>query len=355
MILTWGRCGREKHCAHKKGGHMRKIAAVSAIGICLTVLIIAGFPGVGEAATVYGCYGKFIGVVRIVSGPGKCDLKLEIPISWDSVGPQGPMGLTGPAGATGPAGPTGPAGATGQAGPQGPAGAATLPACPPDNILLSTTTGWICGPVCSGLVIDTQSNASHCGACGNACLSGESCSYGVCVRPYRVLVNEIFISVSQSGLQATVEVFNASSISTFQFRIIYYDPIAGTNLVIVDNTPPMLPLEFRTYGPFPIGSISDGGVSYGYGRIEIDTIQLAEIDDRVLFGYCGGCYYWQFNLNPGEPSYCSAAQCPAAEGLPLPFLQSGDDAARSPNGKDTNVNRADFQISRSQTLGGPNP
>ena len=102
---------------------MRKIAAVSGIGLCLTVLIIAGFPRLVVADTIYGCKDRLFGFVRIVSGPGNCD-RLEIPISWNSVGPQGPQGWTGPAGPMGPMGPIGPAGPVGPIGPVGPAGPA---------------------------------------------------------------------------------------------------------------------------------------------------------------------------------------------------------------------------------------
>jgi len=107
---------------------MKKLAVAVAISTCLVGLIIAGFPRLGDAATIYGCYGKFIGMVRVVSGPGKCDLKLEIPMSWNSEGPIGPAGPTGatgpqgPQGAQGPAGPAGPEGPQGAQGPAGPAG-----------------------------------------------------------------------------------------------------------------------------------------------------------------------------------------------------------------------------------------
>ncbi len=77
---------------------MRKIATVSAMGICLTVLIIAGLPRYSNATTIYACVGKGdLGLVRIVSGPGQCS-RLETSTSWDSEGPQGPVGPQGPAG-----------------------------------------------------------------------------------------------------------------------------------------------------------------------------------------------------------------------------------------------------------------
>jgi hypothetical protein len=55
----------------------------------------------------------------VVSDPSKCDTKLEIPISWDSVGPKGPVGPPGPVGPAGPQGTQGPAVPAGPAGPAG--------------------------------------------------------------------------------------------------------------------------------------------------------------------------------------------------------------------------------------------
>jgi len=82
----------------------------------------AAAPSAAGAATIYACYGKLLGVTRIVSGAGKCDLSIEIPISWNQQGPQGvqgPVGLTGPAGPAGALGPQGPTGAQGPGGPPG--------------------------------------------------------------------------------------------------------------------------------------------------------------------------------------------------------------------------------------------
>ncbi|MGD0887343.1 MAG: hypothetical protein ABSA46_21065 [Thermodesulfovibrionales bacterium] len=86
---------------------MTRITIVFIIGICLTVFIIAGFPRTDDAATIYGCYQKYSGILRIVSGPGQCDLKHENPILWDQVGPQGAAGPKGDPGVPGPPGPSG--------------------------------------------------------------------------------------------------------------------------------------------------------------------------------------------------------------------------------------------------------
>jgi hypothetical protein len=76
---------------------MRKITVAVAISICLIASIIVGFPRYGDAEVIYGCYGKIAGVLRIVDGPNKCT-RLEIPITWNSEGPQGPAGPAGSGG-----------------------------------------------------------------------------------------------------------------------------------------------------------------------------------------------------------------------------------------------------------------
>lgn len=99
---------------------MKKLAVAVAISSCLVGLIVAGFPRLGDAATIYGCYGKFLwNTVRIVSGPDQC-ARHEIPISWNSEGPIGPVGPQGQVGPIGPTGATGPQGLKGDTGAQGP-------------------------------------------------------------------------------------------------------------------------------------------------------------------------------------------------------------------------------------------
>jgi hypothetical protein len=102
---------------------MKKTVGVLIICICLTLLIIAGFPLLGDAAVIYGCRANTTGLLHIVSGPGQCT-RTQTQISWDVVGPQGPVGPPGPTGPAGPIGPTGLTGPAGPAGPQGPTGPA---------------------------------------------------------------------------------------------------------------------------------------------------------------------------------------------------------------------------------------
>jgi|WetSurSiteA1Bulk_404760.scaffolds.fasta_scaffold26182_1 hypothetical protein len=103
---------------------MKKLAVAVAISTCLVCLIIAGFPQLGDAAVIYGCSGKLLGLMRIVNGPGQCS-QLENPISWNSEGPQGAKGdkgepgLPGLTGAKGDKGEPGLPGLTGAKGDKG--------------------------------------------------------------------------------------------------------------------------------------------------------------------------------------------------------------------------------------------
>jgi len=73
---------------------MKKIAGILIASLCLALLIIAVFPGQGNADVIYGCVAKN-GTLKIVSGPGQCASR-ETPLSWNSEGPQGPAGPPAP-------------------------------------------------------------------------------------------------------------------------------------------------------------------------------------------------------------------------------------------------------------------
>jgi len=95
---------------------MKKPAIV--VGMIFAILIVLGFDCYGHGNTIYGCYQKKDGHLRIVSSMKACRPS-ETPISWNILGPQGPAGPAGPQGIQGPAGPAGPQGPIGPQGPQG--------------------------------------------------------------------------------------------------------------------------------------------------------------------------------------------------------------------------------------------
>jgi hypothetical protein len=88
--------------------------------VVISAATYASIPG--PSGVITGCYNKSGGTLRVIdSSVTNCGSN-ETKITWNQVGPQGPIGLQGPAGPQGPQGVQGPAGATGPQGPQGPAG-----------------------------------------------------------------------------------------------------------------------------------------------------------------------------------------------------------------------------------------
>jgi hypothetical protein len=98
--------------------------------ILLASVLVLIFSGAGVYAatqsggtntnTINACQGKVTGILRVVVSTSNCNSKMEIPISWNVIGPKGDKGDPG---AIGPQGPKGDAGLTGAQGPAGPAGA----------------------------------------------------------------------------------------------------------------------------------------------------------------------------------------------------------------------------------------
>lgn len=111
------------------------------VGSLLLLLVGTAASADSGSVTYSGCQNLYTGVIRLL--PSKlpppydttCNTTTtnpalkEVPISWNQIGPQGPVGPPGGQGVAGQAGPQGPKGDTGAAGPtgaqgsQGPAGA----------------------------------------------------------------------------------------------------------------------------------------------------------------------------------------------------------------------------------------
>ena len=76
-----------------------------------------------SSTTIYACKFKVSGLVRLVSGPGQCNTKVEDPVQWNTTGPQGAQGVPGTPGAKGDPGAKGNPGANGAPGAKGDPGA----------------------------------------------------------------------------------------------------------------------------------------------------------------------------------------------------------------------------------------
>jgi hypothetical protein len=108
-----------------KGPRPVVVGLVGAVVIAATGIALAVIPAAD--GTLYGCYLKLGGGLRVVDSASQCT-KFEIPISWNqkgqkgetgATGPQGPQGLQGIQGEEGIQGPQGPPGAQGPAGDTG--------------------------------------------------------------------------------------------------------------------------------------------------------------------------------------------------------------------------------------------
>jgi hypothetical protein len=92
-----------------------------------SALLVFGALGVARAeipssnGTLVGCYKSTGGSLRLVDDASSCNPS-EKSVTWNVVGPIGPMGPQGPMGIQGPVGATGPQGAAGPQGDQGPVG-----------------------------------------------------------------------------------------------------------------------------------------------------------------------------------------------------------------------------------------
>jgi len=100
--------------------------AVVAGGASFAAASLSGTSTPAASTTIYGCYGKLTGLLRIVKAGQSCWIT-EKSLSWNSdgagvPGPAGPSGPSGPAGAPGPTGASGAPGSPGPSGPSGPAG-----------------------------------------------------------------------------------------------------------------------------------------------------------------------------------------------------------------------------------------
>ena len=100
---------------------VRKRMILATASIAIIASISSGsIPGPNGVIT--GCYNNGAGILRVIdTSETTCGLS-ETSVTWNQIGPQGPVGPQGPAGPQGAVGPQGPAGPQGTQGPAGPQG-----------------------------------------------------------------------------------------------------------------------------------------------------------------------------------------------------------------------------------------
>ena len=79
----------------------QRVMALSLVAIVpLSVIAYASIPDL--SGTIYGCYKKSGGTIRIVDYPAQqCDARAEALLPWNQTGPEGPQGPIGPQGPAG--------------------------------------------------------------------------------------------------------------------------------------------------------------------------------------------------------------------------------------------------------------
>src|SRR5262245_57276572 len=98
--------------------HKRLIIATAIVAIIASITS-GSIPANGAIA---GCYNKSGGTLRVIDASVTKCASNETSLTWNQIGPQGPVGPQGPAGPQGAVGPQGPVGPQGQQGPAGPQG-----------------------------------------------------------------------------------------------------------------------------------------------------------------------------------------------------------------------------------------
>lgn len=91
------------------------------VAVCALLVGALALASEAQAGTLYACYKKTAGTVRIVSAKAKCK-KGEAKVSWGSAGKNGANGANGASGSNGTNGKDGAAGKEGKEGKEGPPG-----------------------------------------------------------------------------------------------------------------------------------------------------------------------------------------------------------------------------------------
>jgi hypothetical protein len=116
-----------KSCSERRVSRNSVDFSWSAVVAGLFVLVSGGIAHAeipDTSGIIHGCYVTKGGSLRVIDPAAgeSCDVKKEVPLNWNQIGPTGPQGAVGAMGPQGAVGPTGPQGAVGPTGPQGAVG-----------------------------------------------------------------------------------------------------------------------------------------------------------------------------------------------------------------------------------------
>jgi hypothetical protein len=257
----------------------------------------------------------------------------ETALAWNlqgAAGPLGPQGPPGPAGKDGASGPRGPAGAAGLQGIPGPPG----PAGPKGDAGSSLTSlEALTGISCtvggsSGSVSVTYDSARQ------ALLTCTAASGTASVR-----INEFSIGTTSSLGDEFVELFNAgpAAADIGGYRLVYRSS-TGTADVAVAAIPvgtTLAPGAFYLLGGASYGGSTAADLSFSSG--------LASAGGGLALRNADGAIVDSLGYGTATNAFVEGSAATAPPVTPSP----GSSAGRSPDGRDTNDNSADFAVSSS--------
>ncbi len=326
--------------------------AAGALALAAGVAVATDGGEPAQSSAINACVNATNGLVRIVADAGQCHTH-ELPIAWNiqgrqgdqgvpgSEGPAGPQGAAGPAGppgAAGAQGPIGPAGAQGPAGVQGPPGLTGAQGPKGDPGLLASFDA-LAGLACSAggsagtIALDWDSSRRAiltCSASGGGGGGGGGGSASL-------EVNELTTGSSGSAADEFVEVANVGSApaSVGGYKLVYRSA-AGTSDIVLATIPDGTTIPaggFYLFGGSAYSGPPPADQSFGTG--------LASTGGGVGLRDASGALV-------DSVGYGTATNA-LVEGSAAAAPPAGSSAARIPDGKDTNVNAADFTVTATPT------
>ena len=298
--------------------------------------------------TIAACAHRWTGYLRLVSPRWPCRA-YERAVTWNVRGPageRGPPGERGPAGSPGAPGPPGSTGTAGPPGPPGPAGPAG-PAGPPgprgetgsrlDSVEDLAGIACSAGSATGTLSVSTEPDGRVVLTCAPHVPSDGA-------APGAPRVNEFMTGAPGAAADEFIEIVNAggTAVDLSGYRVVYRSAAGTTDVVLAT---------------IPDGTTLPPGARYLLGGSGYAGAGAADQSfPSPLAASAGGL---ALRARDGtivdSVGYGSTATNAFVETAPAPAPPAGSTAARSPDGRDTNNNAADFAVAATPTPRGSNP
>jgi hypothetical protein len=318
--------------------------------IVVAIAVTAAAAGAGVAShsvatttasdVVHACRNAKNGLLRAVAAGAACR-RGERALAWNVQGPAGSPGPVGPAGPAGSAGPAGPAGPGGPVGARGPVGATGPPGPKGDA-----------GSPLSSLEAVNGLSCSAAGVAGSVSLAYDSERHAVltCVAATggggggadaALRINEFSVGTTASLGDEFVELVNvgAGSADIGGYRLVYRSGTgtADVALATVPTGTTLGPGAFYLLGGASYGGSPAADQSFAFGLATAAGGIAVRTGDGVIVDSVG------YGTATNAFVEGSAAAAPPVTAPP------GSSAVRSPDGRDTNDNSADFTLRSTPT------